>query len=193
MPRRRPALLTEARRASNRQHAHNRNPDRWTSSTEKATEHQVVTLLAGLIEALQPDAVLETGTWTGDAALAMAQTLAPMRHNPHLWTLEKDEGVAEAARVRLEGLPVTVVTIDATQWTPPVLFDFAFFDTDGKSRLAQQAERYLQWMRPHAVFAVHDTGTQWPTQKHLDDMATRGLIRCVRLPTPRGVTLCEVL
>lgn len=187
-------MLTEARRRPARQHAHNRNPDRWTSSTGKGTEHQVITLLAALVEALQPDAVLETGTWTGDATLAMAQTLAPMRHDPHLWSLEINAEVADAARKRLAGLPVTVVTVDAAEWEPPkgVLFDFAFFDTDGKASLAQQAERYLPWMRPHSIFAVHDTGTQWPTQRHLDDMASRDLIRVVRLPTPRGVTLCEV-
>lgn len=187
-------MLTEARRRPGKQHAHNRNPKRWTSSTGKGTEHQVITLLAGLVEALQPDYVLETGTWTGDATLAMAQTLAPMPHDPHLYSLEIDAEVAAAARKRLKGLPVTVVTIDAAEWTPPngVVFDFAFFDTDGKASLAQQAERYLPWLRRHSVFAVHDTGTQWPTQAHLDDMAHRGLIRLVRLPTPRGVTLCEV-
>jgi len=147
------------------------------------------------VEALQPDVVLETGTFTGDTALAIAQRLAVMPHDPHLTTLEVDKRIAQAARERLTGLPVTVVHADALVWTPPdgTLFDFAFFDTDGKASLAQQAERYLPWLRKHSLFAVHDTGTQWPTQRHLDDMSDRGLIRCVRLPTPRGVTLCERL
>lgn len=187
-------MLTEARRPPKRQHAHNRHPERWTSSSERGTEHQVLTLLAGLVGALQPDAVLETGTWQGDATLAMGQVLARMRHDPHLWTVELDPDVATKARERLSGLPVTVVTANADKWTPPdVRFDFAFFDTDGKRSLAQQAERYLPWMQPHSLFTVHDTGTQWPTQAHLDDMADRGIIRVVRLPTPRGITLCEVL
>jgi len=187
-------VLREDRRRPSRQHAHNRNPERWTSSTGKGTEYQVITLLAALVEALQPDFVLETGTFTGDAALAMGQTLAPMSHDPHLYTLEVDKQLAVDARTRLQGLPVTVVQADAMTWTPPphILFDFAFFDTDGKASLAQQAERYLPSLRKHSLFAVHDTGSQWPTQRHLDDMSDRGLIRCVRLPTPRGVTLCEV-
>lgn len=150
-----------------------------------ATEHQVVHLVAAFVTALQPDVVVEVGAYEGDTSRAIGGALARNGWG-HLHTVEVDPARAETARVNTVGLPVTVHTIDVTEWTPPPFVDFAW--VDGASRYRERDARIvMQACRPGAVLGFHDTA-QGMVRRQLQQLGLRYLF----LPTLRGVAFARL-
>ena len=167
-------------------------PHHWHADTADATEHEVTELAAAFVRALQPEAVVETGTNTGQTALAIGAALARNGHG-HLWTVEADPGLARSAAAALAHLPVTVVCADTADWEPPVPPGFAWLD----SAIDARAGEIARWaaspgFAPGAVIGIHDTGPQHRTAATLEPLVRSGLLRTVTLRTPRGVTFAEV-
>lgn len=169
------------------------NPHWWHADTGDATEHEVTVLVAAFVTALQPEIVVETGTNTGQTAVAIGRALARNGHG-HLWTVEADADLAAAAARAAEGLPVTVEHAHTSSWEPPGRIGFGWFD----SSLGDRAGEITRWavspgFEPGAIIGIHDTGPQHIVQATLAPLAGSGLIRAVTLRTPRGVTFAELL
>jgi predicted O-methyltransferase YrrM len=166
------------------------HPERWHSEDAYATELEVTELVAAFVRALQPELVLETGTWTGQTAEAIGRALERNGHG-HLYSLEQDEALAAKAAARCEGLPVTVVHGDSLSWSPPGEIGFAWLDSEPGIR-PMELQRFARWLAPLAVVGVHDTGPQHVTYELLKPLIRKGMLTALTLRTPRGVTFGQV-
>lgn len=168
------------------------NPERWHSHNSNATEIEVTMLLAALVGALRPDVVLETGTNTGQTALAIGEV---MRHSGigHLHTLENNVSVAEAARRSVDGLPVTVHCVNSLEFPVPPRIDFAFFDSLEHLR-AQEFLRFWPAMEAGNLVAFHDSAPhKRSVLASVEQLERDGWLHFLNLRTPRGLILAEVL
>lgn len=165
------------------------HPEWWTSTDDQSTEREVSELVAGFVRALQPDYVVETGTYLGQTANIVGRALALNGHG-RLDTVEPDPRRADLARRRCEGLPVTVHEVESLQFEPAAQIGFAWLDSRLNLRI-RELEHFRPWFAPGAIVGVHDTGPQHGTLGARVE-ALDG-IRPIRLRTPRGVMFAEVL
>lgn len=164
------------------------HPEWWHSTDPQSTELEVSELLAGLVRALQPEYVIETGTCVAQTAEAIGVALLENRHG-ELETFEIDCGLAMMNWERVTGLPVTLNMSSALEFTPTRRIDFAFFDSEIELRVPE-FERFRPYLSPGAICAFHDTGPHkadgWGEKiRALPDVQT------LQLPTPRGITLLQ--
>lgn len=167
------------------------HPERWHSTDDDSTEIEVSRFVGGLVTALQPDFVLETGTAWGQTAEEIGKSL---RENGRgrLVTLEVDPLRVTYSRERCEGLPVTVLQQGSLDYEPVEQIDFAWFDSLFNLR-GPEFRRYLPQLRKGAIVGFHDTGPQHPLRPSIQALADEGLVRVMYFPTPRGFALGEVL
>lgn len=171
------------------------NPGRWHAPDSDSAECEVAELVAGLVRALQPDFVLETGTAWGWTTRAIAGALEANGHG-RLVSLDVDETRLQAAANLLHDTTadVSLVLESSLDYTPPCPIDFAWLDSLFELRAAEfRRYRDLGALRPGAVVAFHDAGPHYPVRADVLDLAAWGLLRPMFLPTPRGVAICEVL
>jgi predicted O-methyltransferase YrrM len=93
-------------------------------------------LLKMLVEMIQPQRVLEVGTFSGYSALCIAEGLPD---GGHLWTYEINDEMEDFTREWLENSPyndrITFMIGDAIREAPKldIIFDMAFIDGDKRS------------------------------------------------------------
>jgi hypothetical protein len=165
------------------------HPEWWTAPDATSTECEVLFFLYALVVVLQPEFIVETGSYHGYGTMAMASALHRNGHGKMV-SLEIDSEAAKIARERCTGLPVSILTLSSLDYTPPEDIDFVWFDS-----LADLRPKEFLRFYPHlkSVVAFHDTGPQHTLRPHLDELMASGYIRPVYLPTPRGLCLAEVL
>jgi predicted O-methyltransferase YrrM len=170
------------------------HPEYWHAPDEQATEDEVTALVGAMVAALQPDIVVESGTYNGDTAEAIARNLWRNGHG-HLWTLEVDRVRAGDAAARLTRSPygeaVSVIFGSSLVWQPPGPIDFAWIDCDA-SRRHLVLRAWLPWMHDRTVVGIHDTGPQHPVRELLRPLEDEGLLSLLDLPTPRGVSFARI-
>lgn len=178
-------------------------PERWTSTDVDSTEREVADLVYGLVRGLQPDAVLECGTGFGEVAIKIAGALE-QNGRGKLWTIEADAERVAYVRENYPAYPLIyeVVYGDTLTWEPPegVTFDLCWFDSYWLNRVPE-FHRYRPFMRPGTICCFHDTAPGHgadPAVPGTDIRSTisaalRPQLRMIHLPTPRGLTLAEVL
>lgn len=163
------------------------HPERYTSSDVHATEDQVTNLVAAFVTALQPDYVVETGTYHGHTAEAIGKALQANGHG-HLDTIEVDPANAEIARARVDGLPVTVHTMKSRDFTPRAAIELAWID-EAIPEQNHSIGRFQRHFAPNATILVHDTGSTFGTRRRLDRIPW---LTFQYLPTFRGVGIAVV-
>lgn len=175
------------------------HPQRWTSTDGDSTEVEVSLLIAAFVIALQPDFVLETGTAFGQTTALIGQALA-RNGRGRLVSLETDGERIPEARERCAGLPVEILQVDSLDYLPQEQLDFVLFDSLYEYRIPEFL-RYRPWLRTGAIVAFHDTAPEHGAHRIASGRDLRseieaelaGQIRFIHLPTPRGITLAEVL
>ncbi|MBR1484072.1 MAG: O-methyltransferase [Prevotella sp.] len=124
-----------------------------------ASGHLQGRLLKMLVQMLQPQRVLEVGTFSGYSALSMAEGLSG---DGHLWTFEIDDELEDFTRPWIEGSDVasriTFIIGDALQEAPRLglLFDMAFIDGD-KRTYVETYEMVLSLLRPGGFIVADNT------------------------------------
>ena len=83
------------------------DPGFWHADDGDATEHEVTELVAAFVRALQPELVVETGSYSAQTSLAVGEALARNGHG-RLVTLEIEPELAGIAKAKCAGLPVTI-------------------------------------------------------------------------------------
>lgn len=161
----------------------------WHANDDQATEDEVIELVAAFVRALQPEVVVECGTWTGSATVMMGEALLKNGHG-HLHAVEIDVNMAERAQRACLGLPVTVIHGSSTAWTPPEGIGFAW--VDGATDRVAELDYLLPHMLPGAIIGVHDTGPLHVSGR-MDQLNAHPRLRVITLRTPRGVSFAEVL
>jgi predicted O-methyltransferase YrrM len=179
------------------------NPERWHATDDQSTELEVTNLIAAFIHALQPDYVLETGSFIGQTSRMIGQCLE-LNGQGHLHSIELNPEAARVARLNTEGLPVTIHEMSSMDFTPDLPFEterteigFAWFDSLVTLRRAE-FERFYPYMRAGTICGFHDTAPHhgdWSDFLHPErsDFTEQYNVRIIHLPTPRGVTFLEVL
>ena len=166
-----------------------KNPDRWHSPDADATEFEVTELVASLVRALQPELVIETGTYLGHTAQAIGDALRKNGHG-RLITLEINPEYIVAARERIVGLPVEILEINSMSFMPPGPVGFAWFDSAPEARVLEYL-RYEPMLE--RIVGFHDTGPQHNIRPSIEHLEKAGHIKPIFLPTPRGMCIAEVL
>lgn len=167
------------------------HPEYWTSQDSDSTENEVLEMLHGLIRGLQPDFVIETGSAHGYGTKALGSALLANGHG-RLVSLEVDPKRAQEASERASGLPVTVLNQRSLDYTPEETIDFAFFDSLFELR-AKEFKAYYPHMTPNTVVAFHDTSKHHSLWPEIDKLEEDGYIKGIYLPTPRGITIAQVI
>lgn len=185
------------------------HPEHWTAADDQATEAEVLDGLWGMIRMLQPEFVIETGTYRGDGTLAMVKAL---RQNGHgqLVTLEIEESLHLSARryvtessagredthdcmVRWGEVGCLFLHQDSLTYDPPYPVDFVWFDSLNARTRCLEFMRYYPMMHERTVVGFHDTGRHHASVREaVDLLAAYWLLVPVFLPTPRGVAFCGV-
>lgn len=163
-------------------------PEHWHSRDGMATEREVSDLLWGLTRALQPEIVVETGAYMGDASQAIGRALDRNGHGL-LYTIDRDQSQVDYVVRYCRDLPVLVTCGDSLTWTPPEPIDLAFLDS-GLLERPREVCRYWSSFRPGAVVVIHDTAPHHYSPDQVRDM-THGC-PSLNLHTPRGVLLFQV-
>lgn len=167
------------------------HPEWWHSTDADSTEQEVSALLQGFVRGLQPELVVETGAAWGQTAQMLGKALQINGHG-HCHSIEPDPERAEHTRQRCVGLPVTVEEMKSLDWEPPGPINFAFFDSLIELRVAE-FRQYLPAMAKGAFVAFHDTADHHGLWPEIEALETEGLLLPIRLPTPRGVAVAEVV
>lgn len=167
------------------------NPELWNAPDPDSSEAEVTALVGAMVTALRPTVVVETGTFVGHTAWAIGQALDDAGFG-HLYTIEIDPELADQARARCVGLPVTVITGDSLTYTPPGKVDFCWLDSAIDTR-HREILRFLPHMHHRTVIGVHDTGPQHSVRGHLEPLIADGVIEPpLWLPTPRGAAFTRL-
>lgn len=175
------------------------HPERWTSTDDHSTEVEVSELLAGLVRGLQPELCIETGTAWGQTAQAIGEALQRNGHG-RLVTFEPDPERAAFSEARCDGLPVEVNACSSVERVPCQPVDFAFFDSLFPLRVPEFLF-YRPEMHAGTIVAFHDSapgagGGQFDLGRDLRTeiaVVLAPYLRFIHLPTPRGITIGEVL
>lgn len=168
-----------------------RNPQYWHADDGDATEYEVTELVAAFVRALQPEVVVETGSYLGQTSQAIGQALARNRHG-WLWTVESDPDRAAKARERCAGLPVEVVTGNSLHWGWDVPPGIGFAWVDGSGDRAAEIAHLLPSFASGALLGMHDAGPQHKFTVQVQPLVRAGRLKPITLRTPRGVMFAEV-
>lgn len=167
------------------------NPHYWHSVDPESTELEVSEMIGGLVRALQPELVIETGTAFAQTTEAIGRALKKNGHG-RLVSLEIDENRIEPARQRCRRLPVEIVRGRSLDYTPPQSVDFLFFDSNPEERHLE-LKHFLPFVAPGTIVAFHDSAPHHVAYKYIQHLAEDGIIRPIFMHTPRGICLAEVL
>jgi hypothetical protein len=136
--------------------------------------------------------VVETGAAFGQTSHSIGTVLAGAGVGV-LHAVEIDPERADITRKRCEGLPVVVEQCSSLDYMPPDGVGFGWFDSLPGLRIAE-FQRYHPAFEPGAIVAFHDTASHHGNQLWNDILALEGeLLMPIRLRTPRGIVIAEVL
>jgi predicted O-methyltransferase YrrM len=175
------------------------HPEYWTSLDQDSTENEVSEMLAGLVRAIQPEYVVETGTAYGVTTMLLGAALKQNGHG-RLVSLDTDGQMIENARkgVRefenlIGDIPVEIRQQNSMDFVPDQDIDFAFFDSWQEGRhLEYSRYKELGRIKSGTIIAFHDTAPHHQVLKHIKALEEAGEVRPIYFRTPRGVTIAQV-
>lgn len=181
------------------------HPEYWHSPDSEATEYEVSEFIGALIRILQPEFVLETGTYHGHTAWEITKNLYENGHG-ELHSLENDKKAHNIAKSHLDELayqyfnapysmlPVKLILQNTMEYIPEKNIDFAFFDSWQEGRHEEFLRFYnMGKLRPGAMVAFHDTAPHHQVLKHVRRLEDDRYIKSLYFRTPRGLALAVVL
>jgi predicted O-methyltransferase YrrM/glycosyltransferase involved in cell wall biosynthesis len=174
----------------------NKPPQLWSMFDGYTAEIEVLDFLYTLVRLTKPERVLETGTWFGRSAIAIASAL---RDNGigHLVTIELNGEAAEVAARNIDnqGLTTLVTLHVANSLTVELseTYEFALFDSAIPLRGAEFS-RFYDRLEPGAIVLFHDTADHHiGSADRVIDLRTMGMLEGIFLPTPRGIFVGRVV
>lgn len=168
------------------------HPERWHSTDWDSAEMEVSHFVASFVQVLRPDIVVETGSAFGQTAAAIGKVLEEAGVGL-LHTIEPSPERAETTRRRCDKLPVKVHETTSLEFDPPAGIGFAWLDSLLDLRVPEFRHLY-PYFTAHAFVGFHDTADhQGGLWKEILGLEQEGLLLPVRLPTPRGMVIAEVV
>jgi predicted O-methyltransferase YrrM len=170
------------------------HPERWRMYDSYTAEVEVLDFLRALITTVKPNLVVETGTFSGISAIAIAEGLRQNGFGKVI-TCEYDPATYAKAKDRIEASPVAswieCRNASSLEMTVEGEIDILFSDSEQNIR-AQEVRRFLPQMNPHGLILIHDANS------HINivragalRLEQEGLISVVLVPTPRGLVIAQ--
>lgn len=170
------------------------HPELWHMADSQSTEIEVLEFLKVLVTTIKPRLVVETGTFLGYGAIALAQGLKQNGFG-RLITIEYDSAIYARARERIQAAGVADWIETRNESSTETKIDGAIdllFSDSALSVREQEIRRLLPQVSPNGTIVIHDASSHF---KIVRDAALRmeqeGLISVVMLPTPRGLVLAR--
>lgn len=161
--------------------------DRYQCPNAMCMEREVQELVYGLVRALKPGLVVETGAYHGSTSEVIGNALEDNGEG-HLFSIEVDERWVKAAKERTAHLPrVTIIhenSFDTAQhwWAPPI----DLLIVDGSDERENEFKAFRRFLAPDALVLRHDALRGTPVLLgELEGLDT------VILRTPRGISLSQ--
>lgn len=165
-------------------------PEWWHAIDYMSTELEVIEAIAALVRALQPEYVVETGTFRAQLTRAVGKALKRNGHG-RIVSLEVDDDLVREGRRLCRRLPVEIRPQSSLEFEPEQAIDFAWFDSIRALR-DLEFRRYYPWMHQWTIVGFHDTAAHHPTRQLIDELEAEGLLTSIDFPSPRGFTLGRV-
>lgn len=170
------------------------NPQLWHMADSQSTEIEVLDFLKSLVTTIKPRLIVETGTFIGYGAIALAQGLKANGFG-RLITIEFDPAIYAKAKERIQaaGLSdwVEARNESSTETKIDGTIDFLFSDSALAIR-EQEIRRLLPQVNPRGLIVIHDASSHFKIVREAAlRMEKEGLISVVMLPTPRGLVLAQ--
>jgi predicted O-methyltransferase YrrM len=170
------------------------HPELWHMADSQSTELEVLEFLKVLVTTMKPQLVVETGTFLGYGAIALAQGLKSNGFG-RLITIEFDPAIYAKARQRIQaaGLAdwVEARNESSTETKIDGVIDLLFSDSALSIR-EQEIRRLLPQVSPTGLIAIHDASSHFKIVREAAlRMEQEGLLSVVLLPTPRGLVLAR--
>lgn len=175
-----------------------RDNNHWHCQDGDSTEIEVSLLVGAFVRAQQPTLVVETGTAWGQTTRFIGEALKENGHG-HLVGLEIDDQRLAYSNWYCHELVcegwVSIVNTSSVEYTPTgeQRVDMLFSDSDCDLRVPE-LQHYAEFMDTDGLIMFHDTapGHCRSLQEKIEaEMGDK--YRCIRLHTPRGLTIVEVL
>jgi predicted O-methyltransferase YrrM len=177
------------------------HPEYWHSPDSEATEIEVSQFIGSLVRVIQPEFVLETGTYHGHTAFEIAGALSKNGHG-EVHSIEANTKNFNQAKLNLDHYsqwedltPLTIFHMNTMKYTPPKKIDFAFFDSWQEGR----HEEFLRYhamgkLLPGAIVAFHDSAPHHQVLRLVEEyLIDEGYIKAIQFFTPRGLLLGQVI
>jgi len=150
------------------------------SESPRSIEWEVKVLLYGLVCAIQPEQIVETGCNFGFTTRVLGAAAAD--YGGRVVTSDIEPGYVDATRERCEGLPVEVFLKASIELSELQRCDFAVLDSSFESRIEE-----LDKLKVGCIVACHDTIEP--------SIAARMPLfrRRIEFPTAKGLTLIQII
>lgn len=170
------------------------NPQLWHMADSQSTEIEVLDFLKALVTTLKPQLIVETGTFIGYGAIALAQGLKANGFG-RLITIEFDPAICAKAKERIQAAGLTdwaeARNESSTESRIDGTIDLLFSDSALAIR-EQEIRRLLPQVSPRGVIAIHDASSHFKIVREAAlRMEREGLLSVIMLPTPRGLVLAQ--
>ena len=181
----------------------------YTMADDGGVEHPVGSFLYGLVKILQPQLILETGTYSGISSLYMAQALKENSHG-ELITVEHEMFHKQRAERLWEKCGVnqyvTCINQSSLDFQPNQQYDLLFLDSEPQIRY-QELVNFFPHLKEGGYIGIHDLHghmgqnsnnpdhpdePHWPwgeIPQQIKDWVREDKLRVVHFPNPRGFTL----
>lgn len=171
------------------------HPEYYHSPDSEATEEEVSEFIGALVRIIQPEYVVETGTYHGHTTHHISMALWVNGHG-RVDSIENNGNEYEWAKNYL-GVRENVRLIhgNTMDFVPEQEIDFAFFDSWQEGR-HEEFLRYhgLGFIKPGTIVAFHDTAPHHQVQRLLEEhLIEPGYIIPIQFFTPRGLLLGQVI
>lgn len=125
----------------------------WHSVNGNVCEIEASIFIAALVRLIQPEFVVESGSFEGQTTKYIGMAL---RENGHgtLESLEIDEGLSKVAANRCVEYPVRVININSFDYIPDKLIDLLYID--GDYNRDGDVRHFLPYMAGGSIIVVHD-------------------------------------
>ncbi|HEX3882475.1 MAG TPA: class I SAM-dependent methyltransferase [Stellaceae bacterium] len=167
----------------------------WSMYDVNSAESEVLDLLMVLTRLVKPAHVIETGTWLGLSACAIARGLVANGFGD-LTTLEIDPQIHQAASDNIEscgfGEVVDARLCSSLDFTPDRTYDMAVFDSE-MHLLADEFWRLRPSLKDGATVVFHDSAPHCQAViAAIIGLLKAGAVHGVNFATPRGVFVGRV-
>ena len=167
----------------------------WSMFDGFTAETEVLDFLYTLVRLIKPENAVETGTWLGRSAIAIASALHDNGFG-HLISLEIDPEVARCAMAEVVSARlcewVDIVTDQSLYFQPQSELQFALFDSEVQV-CAEEFYHFYEKLAPGATVVFHDTGVQHVgLADRIRELIAQGMLVGSFFLTPRGIFVGSV-